>query len=197
MEANSSDMKGSAVTVHWKRLHPPPSLDSTSYWAYFPLKFNLSLNLSLDHYQKSHYFLTSSVNVIHSTIHVRSGFSSFLWTFWVELFFACSVVSTQMSLEDFTMYGGAFGNKQDSVFPNLEVRWRHWLNHKLFIMLIKFKVPVCSKRHRATDSDWMKFVTDGCFVSHRGLWCPRHPLSCCLPCPGLPPMPWLASCRTN
>lgn len=63
-----------------------------------------------------------------------------------------------MSLEDFTMYGGAFGNKQDSVFPNLEVRWRHWLNHKLFIMLIKFKVPVCSKRHRATDSDWMKLL---------------------------------------
>lgn len=29
----------------------------------------------------------------------------------------------QMSLEDFTMYGGTFGNKQDSVFPNLEVRW--------------------------------------------------------------------------
>nr|XP_046252356.1 ATPase H+ transporting accessory protein 1a [Scatophagus argus]XP_046252357.1 ATPase H+ transporting accessory protein 1a [Scatophagus argus]XP_046252358.1 ATPase H+ transporting accessory protein 1a [Scatophagus argus] len=26
----------------------------------------------------------------------------------------------KMSLEDFTMYGGAFGNKQDSVFPNLE-----------------------------------------------------------------------------
>ncbi|XP_055021927.1 V-type proton ATPase subunit S1-like [Boleophthalmus pectinirostris] len=25
-----------------------------------------------------------------------------------------------MSIEDFTMYGGAFGNKQDSVFPNLE-----------------------------------------------------------------------------
>lgn len=35
-------------------------------------------------------------------------------------------VSTQMSLEDFTMYGGAFGNKQDSVFPNLEVT-----SHKL------------------------------------------------------------------
>lgn len=28
----------------------------------------------------------------------------------------------QMSIEDFTMYGGAFGNKQDSVFPNLEAR---------------------------------------------------------------------------
>ncbi|KAM4611139.1 ATPase H+ transporting accessory protein 1a isoform 1-T1 [Polymixia lowei] len=26
----------------------------------------------------------------------------------------------KMSLEDFTMYGGAFGNKQDSAFPNLE-----------------------------------------------------------------------------
>ncbi|XP_059189744.1 ATPase H+ transporting accessory protein 1a [Centropristis striata] len=26
----------------------------------------------------------------------------------------------KMSIEDFTMYGGAFGNKQDSVFPNLE-----------------------------------------------------------------------------
>ncbi|XP_019965738.2 ATPase H+ transporting accessory protein 1a [Paralichthys olivaceus] len=26
----------------------------------------------------------------------------------------------KMSVEDFTMYGGAFGNKQDSVFPNLE-----------------------------------------------------------------------------
>ncbi|XP_028309409.1 ATPase H+ transporting accessory protein 1a [Gouania willdenowi] len=26
----------------------------------------------------------------------------------------------QMSMEDFTLYGGAFGNKQDSVFPNLE-----------------------------------------------------------------------------
>uniref|UniRef100_A0A3Q3WGF3 Uncharacterized protein n=1 Tax=Mola mola TaxID=94237 RepID=A0A3Q3WGF3_MOLML len=26
----------------------------------------------------------------------------------------------KMSLEDFTVYGGAFGNKQDSVFPNLE-----------------------------------------------------------------------------
>ncbi|XP_061758844.1 ATPase H+ transporting accessory protein 1a [Nerophis ophidion] len=26
----------------------------------------------------------------------------------------------KMSLEDFTLYGGAFGNKQDSVFPNLE-----------------------------------------------------------------------------
>ncbi|XP_034722012.1 V-type proton ATPase subunit S1-like [Etheostoma cragini] len=25
-----------------------------------------------------------------------------------------------MSVEDFTLYGGAFGNKQDSVFPNLE-----------------------------------------------------------------------------
>ncbi|XP_052356175.1 V-type proton ATPase subunit S1-like [Oncorhynchus keta] len=25
-----------------------------------------------------------------------------------------------MSIEDFTMYGGAFGNKQDSAFPNLE-----------------------------------------------------------------------------
>lgn len=30
----------------------------------------------------------------------------------------------KMSLEDFTVYGGAFGNKQDSVFPNLEVRSR-------------------------------------------------------------------------
>ncbi|XP_020511225.2 ATPase H+ transporting accessory protein 1a [Labrus bergylta] len=27
----------------------------------------------------------------------------------------------KMSIEDFTMYGGAFGNKQDSVYPNLEV----------------------------------------------------------------------------
>ncbi|XP_026188953.1 ATPase H+ transporting accessory protein 1a [Mastacembelus armatus] len=26
----------------------------------------------------------------------------------------------KMSIEDFTLYGGAFGNKQDSVFPNLE-----------------------------------------------------------------------------
>ncbi|XP_040902881.1 ATPase H+ transporting accessory protein 1a [Toxotes jaculatrix] len=26
----------------------------------------------------------------------------------------------KMSIEDFTMYGGAFGNKQDTVFPNLE-----------------------------------------------------------------------------
>ncbi|XP_041655764.1 ATPase H+ transporting accessory protein 1a [Cheilinus undulatus] len=26
----------------------------------------------------------------------------------------------KMSIEDFTMYGGAFGNKQDSVYPNLE-----------------------------------------------------------------------------
>ncbi|CAN9515245.1 unnamed protein product [Ophioblennius macclurei] len=26
----------------------------------------------------------------------------------------------KMSMEDFTLYGGAFGNKQDSVFPNLE-----------------------------------------------------------------------------
>uniref|UniRef100_A0A3B4BCP6 Uncharacterized protein n=1 Tax=Periophthalmus magnuspinnatus TaxID=409849 RepID=A0A3B4BCP6_9GOBI len=26
----------------------------------------------------------------------------------------------KMSIEDFTMYGGAFGNKQDNVFPNLE-----------------------------------------------------------------------------
>uniref|UniRef100_A0AAZ3PUX3 VAS1 n=1 Tax=Oncorhynchus tshawytscha TaxID=74940 RepID=A0AAZ3PUX3_ONCTS len=26
----------------------------------------------------------------------------------------------KMSIEDFTMYGGAFGNKQDSAFPNLE-----------------------------------------------------------------------------
>lgn len=26
----------------------------------------------------------------------------------------------KMSIEDFTMYGGAFGNKQDGVFPNLE-----------------------------------------------------------------------------
>ncbi|XP_040009701.1 ATPase H+ transporting accessory protein 1a [Xiphias gladius] len=26
----------------------------------------------------------------------------------------------KMSIEDFTMYGGAFGNKQDSVFPNVE-----------------------------------------------------------------------------
>lgn len=26
----------------------------------------------------------------------------------------------KMSVEDFTMYGGAFGNKQDSVYPNLE-----------------------------------------------------------------------------
>ncbi|XP_072306301.1 ATPase H+ transporting accessory protein 1a [Eucyclogobius newberryi] len=26
----------------------------------------------------------------------------------------------KMSIEDFTVYGGAFGNKQDSVFPNLE-----------------------------------------------------------------------------
>ncbi|XP_037833014.1 ATPase H+ transporting accessory protein 1a, partial [Kryptolebias marmoratus] len=26
----------------------------------------------------------------------------------------------KMSIEDFTMYGGAFGNKQDSVFPNFE-----------------------------------------------------------------------------
>ncbi|XP_028438487.1 V-type proton ATPase subunit S1, partial [Perca flavescens] len=26
----------------------------------------------------------------------------------------------KMSVEDFTLYGGAFGNKQDSVFPNLE-----------------------------------------------------------------------------
>lgn len=40
----------------------------------------------------------------------------------VEWFCAPPFVSTQMSLEDFTMYGGAFGNKQDSVFPNLEVR---------------------------------------------------------------------------
>ena len=28
----------------------------------------------------------------------------------------------QMSIEDFTMYGGAFGNKQDTAFPNVEVR---------------------------------------------------------------------------
>lgn len=27
----------------------------------------------------------------------------------------------QLSVEDFTMYGGVFGNKQDSVFRNLEV----------------------------------------------------------------------------
>lgn len=30
----------------------------------------------------------------------------------------------KMSLEDFTVYGGAFGNKQDSVFPNLEAALR-------------------------------------------------------------------------
>ncbi|KAM9855310.1 ATPase H+ transporting accessory protein 1a [Aulostomus maculatus] len=30
----------------------------------------------------------------------------------------------KMSIEDFTLYGGAFGNKQDSVFPNLEVALR-------------------------------------------------------------------------
>lgn len=27
----------------------------------------------------------------------------------------------QLSVDDFTMYGGVFGNKQDSVFQNLEV----------------------------------------------------------------------------
>lgn len=29
----------------------------------------------------------------------------------------------QLSVDDFTMYGGVFGNKQDSVFQNLEVCW--------------------------------------------------------------------------
>lgn len=38
------------------------------------------------------------------------------------------MTSLQMSLEDFTVYGGAFGNKQDSVFPNLEVRPRPLLD---------------------------------------------------------------------
>lgn len=42
---------------------------------------------------------------------------AFLWSVKTVCF--CRVL--QMSLEDFTMYGGAFGNKQDSVFPNLEV----------------------------------------------------------------------------
>lgn len=46
------------------------------------------------------------------------------------MIFVCFLVSWgtlfvslhQMSIEDFTMYGGAFGNKQDTAFPNLEVR---------------------------------------------------------------------------
>ena len=37
--------------------------------------------------------------------------------------YACYVFSSsvQLSLDDFTMYGGVFGNKQDSAYPNLEV----------------------------------------------------------------------------
>lgn len=38
-----------------------------------------------------------------------------------DVFLLC--VRHQMSIEDFTIYGGAFGNKQDSAFPNLEVRY--------------------------------------------------------------------------
>lgn len=30
--------------------------------------------------------------------------------------------SVQLSMDDFTAYGGVYGNKEDSVFVNLEVR---------------------------------------------------------------------------
>lgn len=40
---------------------------------------------------------------------------------------------------------------------------------------------------------WQMF----CLLCLRALWCPRPPLWCYLLCPGLPPMQWLVSCRTN
>lgn len=50
--------------------------------------------------------------------------------FGVAIFFAhvykkefqCFIVfSVQLSLDDFTVFGGAFGNKQDNAFKNIEV----------------------------------------------------------------------------
>ena len=55
-----------------------------------------------------------------------------------------------MSIEDFTMYGGAFGNKQDSVFPNLEVRWCHQVIEYILspITLLICEVPIWNKHDR-------------------------------------------------
>lgn len=42
----------------------------------------------------------------------------------------------QLSVDDFTMYGGVFGNKQDSVFQNLEVCWCVFHLSLLLILLM-------------------------------------------------------------
>lgn len=58
-----------------------------------------------------------------------------LWLInWIDVFVHCSfhytfeflkcfivLICVQLSKDDFTVFGGVFGNKQDSAFPNLEV----------------------------------------------------------------------------
>lgn len=67
----------------------------------------------------------------HATSHFTVPLKPFLCgNFGVAIFFAhvykkefqCFIVfSVQLSLDDFTVFGGAFGNKQDNAFKNIEV----------------------------------------------------------------------------
>lgn len=107
-----------------------------------------------------------------------------------------------MSIEDFTMYGGAFGNKQDSVFPNLEVK--PYLYVFSTSVVLNSLLPVPGKLERKVfNHSVLLCYPRGCLnyvlslLCHRGLWCPHPPLWCYLRCPGLSPMQWLASSRTN
>ncbi|CAM5174499.1 unnamed protein product [Eretmochelys imbricata] len=47
----------------------------------------------------------------------------------------CSSCRSSLSLEDFTAYGGVFGNKPDSAFPNLELRLNASLPALLLVRL--------------------------------------------------------------
>lgn len=60
-----------------------------------------------------------------------------------------------MSIEDFTMYGGAFGNKQDSVFPNLEVRFNRLTEELCFRLFFSMQVTNWSFISRLTQGALM------------------------------------------
>lgn len=91
----------------------------------------------------------------------------------------------QLSKDDFTLFGGVFGNKQDSAFKNLEVGFKALFDYELINSLPKIKVS----------------QDDNCFhsLSFR-LRCsplPPHRQWQFLPWSGLVPLPSPLCCRRS
>lgn len=90
----------------------------------------------------------------------------------------------QLSVDDFTLYGGVFGNKQDSVFQNLEVCWclfhlsllMIFITSYVFVMLFQTKslVLVSSNIRKQLSG----FVDVWLWHVHRRLCCPPPLYGC-------------------